>query len=104
MIPLNIIIHHSLTPDGQVVNTQAIRKYHVQTLRWTDCGYHYLLENINGIYEILKGRMDNIPGAHAIGFNNDSIGICLIGNYDIQEPLSKQLDLLRKLVRSLMEI
>ena len=104
MNPLNIIIHHSLTADGQMVNWQAIRKYHIETNGWKDIGYHYGIENVYGQYEILKGRFDNMTGAHAKGFNQDSIGICLIGNYDDHEPLPIQLDLLQRLVISLITI
>lgn len=104
MNPEYIILHHSLTEDGQTVNWQAICKYHIETNGWNDVGYHYGLERIGDKYEILKGRMDNETGAHCLGFNDKSIGICLIGNYDITPPSMEQYALLAKLVHSLMGI
>jgi len=104
MNPTYLVIHHSLTSDGNTVNMQAIRDYHVNTLKWRAEGYHYFVELIDGRYEILKGRMDNEDGAHCLGFNDKSLGICMIGNFDIDPPPPVQRNMLLKLVRSLMEI
>lgn len=104
MNPTKIIVHHSLTEDNQTVSWAAIKEYHVKTCGWRDIGYHYGIELIGNSYEILKGRMDNEEGAHCLGFNDCSLGICVIGNYDKQPPNAAQLELLAKLVRSLMEI
>lgn len=103
MNPQFIVIHHSLTEDGQTVSWGAIRKYHLG-LGWKDVGYHYGIELVGDSYEIFKGRMDDEPGAHCIGYNVDSIGICLVGNFDCQPPDEPQLVSLRKLCRSLMGI
>lgn len=104
MNPLFIIIHHSLTEDNHTVSWGAIRKYHVEVNGWTEIGYHYGIELVGDHYEIFKGRMDDQDGAHCIGFNSDSIGICLVGNFDIISPLPAQMVLLKKLVNSLMNI
>ena len=41
-------------------------------------------------------------GAHAIGFNRNGIGICLIGNYDFDPPSEDRMRILRRLVVGLM--
>lgn len=104
MKPDFIIIHHSLTEDSQTVSWSAIRDYHMLICGWHDIGYHYGIEKIGTRYEVLKGRMDTESGAHCLGFNKKSIGICLIGNFDTTPPNEAQLKLLKKLVNSLQEI
>lgn len=92
-----IIIHHSLTKDGQVVDWKAIRKYHIEHNKWTDIGYHWGVELVDDKYIIQKGRSESIPGGHCLGQNDKSIGICVVGNYDLEEPPGAALDLLARL-------
>lgn len=91
-----IMIHHSLTADGKVVDTQAIRRYHTEILRWSDIGYHFLIENINGEYEVLLGRPLTRAGAHCPAVNRTAIGICCVGNYDLEPPPENMLHILKK--------
>ncbi|SHH05707.1 peptidoglycan recognition protein family protein [Tepidibacter thalassicus] len=98
--PNKIIIHHSLTKDGKTVSWNAIRKYH-KSKGWRDIGYHWGIELVGDEYEILKGRDENEVGAHTKGQNSSSIGICLVGNFDIDEPSKAQLYKLIELIRNI---
>jgi N-acetylmuramoyl-L-alanine amidase len=105
MKPTHIIIHHSLTKDGTTVSWGAIRDYHL-SLGWNDIGYHYGIELIGNHHEILLGRFSDVPGAHCSqnGMNRKSIGICVVGNFDLEAPPEPAMVLLTGLVRRLMSI
>lgn len=109
MYPDKIIIHHSLSKDGEELNWQAIGRWHRgehpdSPYKMDDIGYHYGVELIDGKYEILVGRLMTTKGAHTKGQNRNSLGICMVGNFDKQKPLKEQWDLTVALVASLCEI
>ena len=87
MKPTGIIIHHSLTKDGIAADWDAIKRYHMTDPQhmWSDIGYHAGVERINGTLTALTGRPVNQIGAHCQG-HNDTIGICIVGNFDQTPP------------------
>ena len=100
----HVIVHHSLSPDGVTRNADAIRRYHVEHNGWSDVGYHFLVELIGSCYESVTGRPITQNGAHCkeLGMNRNSIGVCLIGNFDIAVPNPAQLAELVNLIKHLM--
>ena len=99
-----IIIHHTLTKDGEVKDWHSIRSYHKDVKGWSDIGYHYGIEKVNGRYEYQLGRDLFHDGAHCKGRNHDGIGICVVGNFDIDSPAPIQYDLTASLCRQLMDV
>lgn len=70
-----IIVHCSATPEGKDFTVQQIDSWHRQ--RGFSCiGYHYVIYRDGSIH---RGRPENQVGAHCIGHNANSIGICYIG-------------------------
>lgn len=98
-----IIIHCSATPEGRDVTAKEIDRWH--RARGFRCiGYHFVVR-LDGSVE--RGRPENEIGAHCLGENARSIGVCYIGGIDRDTLKPKdtrtpaQRIALRKLVRQL---
>lgn len=93
-----IIIHHS---QRQLDFPFFMKLRHKYFRKWKDIGYHYLIGN-NRLFtkdgKLYTGRSEAFEGAHAIGHNDSSLGICLIGNFDKSPPSEKQLNTLHSLL------
>ncbi|MCK5785393.1 MAG: N-acetylmuramoyl-L-alanine amidase [Candidatus Sabulitectum sp.] len=98
---VRIVIHHSATETG---NAAFFRVLHRLVNGWNDIGYHFVIGNgsLSNDGEIEKGRALPFRGAHARGANEDSIGICLVGNFNTAEPSRAQMETLVKILRKLM--
>jgi N-acetyl-anhydromuramyl-L-alanine amidase AmpD len=96
--PEIIVIHHSATKDGQVNDFNAIKNYHINTKGWTDIGYHWLIEYENNNVVVKKGRDEKTIGAHTLGYNEKSIGICVVGNFDVTAPSKEIIEMLKLLI------
>jgi N-acetylmuramoyl-L-alanine amidase len=86
-----IVLHHSATEDTPGVETEAFRRYHKEIKEWRDIGYHWVIEDVDDIYEVLMGRPAYMSGAHCIGKNRDHLGVCFTGNFDLYEMGEEQL-------------
>lgn len=73
-----IIIHCTATPEGRKHTAADVDAWHRR--RGFDCiGYHFLVR-IDGTVE--PGRPLEKQGAHCLGHNAFSIGICYVGGLD----------------------
>jgi N-acetylmuramoyl-L-alanine amidase len=81
-----VIIHCSATPEGRDVKTETIKEWHTAK-GWSDIGYHYVIE-LDG--SIVEGRPIELIGAHCLGQNKFSIGICYVGG--MNKSMSKPKD------------
>ena len=77
-IPEMVVVHCSATQPRMDIGVKEIDFWHRER-GWFSCGYHYIIRR-DGTLE--KGRPDDRPGAHARGYNKDSLGICLVGGID----------------------
>lgn len=73
-----IIIHCSATPEGRHHTVKDIDRWH-RDRGFAQVGYHWVVYLDGSIH---PGRNENIIGAHTVGHNTDSIGICYIGGVD----------------------
>ena len=95
--PRYIIIHHG----AGSLNFEQVNEYHKSKWGFRSSlnffvGYQYFISYSGRVYQ---GRADNEEGAHCINFNKQSIGICLQGNMEIEEPTLAQLTSLERLVK-----
>jgi len=73
-----LAVHAAATPPSMDIGVREIRKWHMDK-GWSDIGYHVVIRR-NG--EVEYGRNFSTPGAHVKGFNNKSLGVCLVGGVD----------------------
>jgi len=73
-----IIIHCAATPEHKSFTSQDIKKWHLAR-GFRSIGYHYVVL-LDGTVE--EGRPLAQAGAHCLGKNGWSIGICYIGGVD----------------------
>ena len=89
-----IAVHHS---QRKIDSVKRIRDLHIKTNKWEDIGYHYLIDKKCKIH---VGRSEKFIGAHVFGHNKNSVGICLIGNFDEEKPTKAQIRTLIKFLKN----
>jgi hypothetical protein len=103
-----IIVHHAAIPKG---NAATIDKLHKQR-GWEGLGYDFVISNGNGgtdgAVEVgwrweqqREGAHTRVTGDYTNYWNEHTIGICLIGNFENTKPTDAQYQSLAKLVRFL---
>jgi N-acetylmuramoyl-L-alanine amidase len=70
-----IIVHCSATPEGKDYTVADIDSWH-KARGFKKIGYHYVVYRDGTCH---KGRSEDEIGAHCVGHNANSIGICYIG-------------------------
>ena len=94
----HIVIHHSADANMILSDYTSLVKniYDIHTNQngWDDIGYNYLIAP-NGV--IFKGRepqsytQDVVQGAHMCNKNENTVGICMIGNFTNNLPTKEAL-------------
>ncbi|MEU7139425.1 N-acetylmuramoyl-L-alanine amidase [Nocardia sp. NPDC046473] len=93
-----ITVHHTAgrndyTPEESAGIVRAIYTYHAQTLGWCDIGYNALVDKYGQIFEGRAGGLDRaVQGAHAGGFNENTAGVALMGNYTSEPPTEEAIE------------
>lgn len=96
-----IIVHCSATPEGRDVSVDEIRQWHLAR-GFKDIGYHFVV-TLDG--KIHCGRPINQVGAHCLGHNTVSIGICYVGGCDRNmRPKDTRTEAQRRSLRRLVEL
>ena len=76
-----LVVHCSDTPDDAALTGCDIHQMHLG-FGWDGVGYHRVIGR-DGLVE--PGRPDYWIGAHVKGFNDVSLGVCLIGRHSFAD-------------------
>ena len=80
-----IIVHCAATPEGKNFKAADIDRWHRE--RKMKCiGYHYVVD-LDGTVE--PGRPESEIGAHCLGHNQYSIGVCYVGGLAANDKTPK---------------
>ena len=99
-----IVIHHSATTEG---GAAAFQRYHIREHGWDSLGYHFVIGNgtqtADGEIEVGPRWPQQREGSHAgvRRYNEEGIGICLVGDFRTQRPTELQMRSLEALIRCL---
>ncbi|MGB1293649.1 MAG: N-acetylmuramoyl-L-alanine amidase [Pseudoalteromonas sp.] len=104
MFPEYIVVHTAAF-NGKNCDSDMIDAWH-KARNWSGIGYHFVIindkhsEKADGSVE--SGRPTNKSGAHALGLNSRSLGICCIGHGDKDDFTPAQYKSLYSLISRLM--
>lgn len=73
-----LVVHCAATRPTQDIGAKEIFSWH-RAKGYIAIGYHYVIRR-DGTLE--TGRPDDVIGAHAVGANANSVGICMVGGVD----------------------
>jgi hypothetical protein len=99
-----MFVHHTATSPSYPDPAAAVRSiyyYHAVTQGWGDIGYHYLVDQYGNIYQGRYGTEVNglvVQAGHALGYNRNTMGVSLIGNFASSGPSTSQMNSLKQLL------
>ncbi|MVU79748.1 hypothetical protein GPX89_21205 [Nocardia sp. ET3-3] len=99
-----ITVHHTAgrndyTKAESAGIVRAIYAYHAKTLGWCDIGYNALVDKYGQIFEGRYGGLDRpVEGAHAGGFNINTAGVALMGDYEDEAPTDVSIQAIGKYI------
>ncbi|MER5730075.1 peptidoglycan recognition protein [Streptomyces sp. NPDC002138] len=87
-----VFVHHTAQTNAydcadSAALMRGLQTLHVRTNGWKDLGYNFVVDKCGTVFEGRRGGADRpVTGAHTLGFNTDTMGVAVIGEYSSQEP------------------
>ena len=97
-------VHHTVSTNDYTAADvpgmlRGIQAYHMDVNGWDDMGYNFLVDRFGGIWEgRAGGTTRNVVGAHAVGFNNSSVGVAVLGEFTTATPTSASIGAVGRLL------
>lgn len=91
------VVHHSAgsndyTPQDSAGIVRSIYEYHTRTLGWCDIAYNALVDKYGQVFEGRAGGiLRPVEGSHTGGFNHNTWGVAMLGNFTDVPPTPIQL-------------
>ncbi|CAH0595325.1 unnamed protein product [Chrysodeixis includens] len=96
-----VVVHHTYIPPA-CSTADVCKRYmrnmqtvHQLTNGWQDIGYNFAVGGDGSVYE---GRGWEAVGAHAVGYNTQSIGVVMIGDFVSNLPPANMLQTLKDFI------
>jgi hypothetical protein len=92
----HLVLHHTAFPasriggrtlDAESRHMRAIQRWHLDR-GWATIGYHFVVSPSGRVF---AGRPVDRLGAHVLGHNAGTVGICLMGNFELERPTAAAL-------------
>ena len=95
----SLVIHH-IGSTNDDVSAETVHQWHLNN-GWAGIGYHFLIRKDGTIEE---GRPLGTVGAHVYGENRHTVGINIVGNFEMATPTEAQLTAAAHLIASLCTV
>ncbi len=98
------VVHHTAgsndyAPEDSAGIVRSIYEYHTRTLGWCDIAYNALVDKYGQVFEGRAGGMDKpVEGSHTGGFNRNTWGVAMMGDFDVVPPTPIQLRTIARLI------
>lgn len=90
-----VFVHHTVNsnkyrPREAPGIVRGIYAYHTQGQNWCDIGYNALIDRFGNVYEGRRGGLRKpVRGAHSGDYNTGTVGVSMIGNFDVARTPKK---------------
>lgn len=97
-----LVLHHTAGSNSYsraeaVQELRGIYAYHTKVQGWADIGYNMLVDRYGRIYEGRRGSISEaVQGAHAGGFNTDTYGVSVMGDFDVAGAPQAAIDAVKR--------
>ena len=98
------VVHHTAgsndyLPQDSAGIIKSIYMYHTRTLGWCDIAYNALVDKYGQVFEGSAGGPNKpVIGSHTGGFNRNTWGVAMLGDFDDVPPTPIQLRMVGQLI------
>lgn len=92
-----VVLHNV---EAKTCTIYDIHRWHLNN-GWSGCGYHFFIQKNGAVY---RGRPVDTVGAHASNHNSYTVGICLEGSFNNENPTDAQYNACAALIKHIRGI